>query len=112
MTTDADSHQLLAGGAAGCLCRGAFGQGMHDMVQQDCCALPTAFFALQVVTLLYRPPEILLGTAIYSTAVDLWSIGCIFAETALGFPLFQGDSEVSAVVGLSCSHWGGGSGGM
>ena len=75
-------------------------QGAHGLVRYLCCTLPTAFLALQVVTLLYRPPEILLGTAIYSTAVDLWSIGCIFAEMALGFPLFQGDSEVGAVVGL------------
>ena len=60
---------------------------------------------VQVVTLLYRPPEILLGTAIYSTAVDLWSLGCIFAEMALGFPLFQGDSEVRC---LNCSGFSAG----
>lgn len=35
---------------------------------------------LQVVTLWYRAPEILLGCKYYSTAVDIWSIGCIFAE--------------------------------
>lgn len=34
----------------------------------------------QVVTLWYRAPEILLGCKYYSTAVDIWSIGCIFAE--------------------------------
>ena len=48
---------------------------------------------MQVVTLLYRAPEILLGTSVYSTSVDMWSVGCIFAELALGYPLFQGDSE-------------------
>ena len=37
-------------------------------------------FPLQVVTLWYRAPEILLGCKYYSTAVDLWSLGCIFAE--------------------------------
>lgn len=36
--------------------------------------------APQVVTLWYRAPEILLGCKFYSTAVDVWSIGCIFAE--------------------------------
>ena len=36
--------------------------------------------SLQVVTLWYRSPEILLGIKLYSTAVDIWSIGCIFAE--------------------------------
>lgn len=39
-----------------------------------------SFLAPQVVTLWYRAPEILLGSKFYSTAVDVWSIGCIFAE--------------------------------
>ena len=49
---------------------------------------------MQVITLLYRAPEILLGGTIYSTPVDIWSIGCIFAELVNGVPVFQGDSEV------------------
>ena len=49
---------------------------------------------MQVVTLLYRAPEILLGGTVYSTPVDIWSIGCIFAELVNGVPVFQGDSEV------------------
>ncbi len=47
---------------------------------------------LQVVTLWYRAPEILLGAKTYSTPVDVWSIGCIFAEMINQKPLFQGDS--------------------
>ncbi|KAF9535871.1 Pkinase-domain-containing protein [Crepidotus variabilis] len=47
-----------------------------------------------VVTLWYRPPEILLGATTYSTAVDLWSIGCIFAELLLKEPLFQAQGEL------------------
>ena len=46
----------------------------------------------QVVTLWYRAPEILLGTKTYSTPVDVWSIGCIFAEMINHKPLFPGDS--------------------
>ena len=46
----------------------------------------------QVVTLWYRAPEILLGAKTYSTPVDVWSIGCIFAEMINQRPLFQGDS--------------------
>lgn len=38
------------------------------------------FLSTQVVTLWYRAPEILLGSKFYSTAVDIWSTGCIFAE--------------------------------
>ncbi|NXL01633.1 CDK2 kinase, partial [Mesembrinibis cayennensis] len=37
-------------------------------------------FGVPVVTLWYRAPEILLGCKYYSTAVDIWSLGCIFAE--------------------------------
>lgn len=46
----------------------------------------------QVITLWYRAPEILLGAKHYSTPVDLWSIGCIFAEMINQKPLFPGDS--------------------
>lgn len=48
----------------------------------------------QVVTLWYRAPEVLLGASRYSTPVDVWSIGTIFAELATKKPLFHGDSEI------------------
>lgn len=48
----------------------------------------------QVVTLWYRAPEILLGDKHYTTAMDIWSIGCIFGEMVLQSPLFPGDSEI------------------
>ncbi|PCH33548.1 Pkinase-domain-containing protein [Wolfiporia cocos MD-104 SS10] len=47
-----------------------------------------------VVTLWYRAPEILLGAKEYSTAVDMWSVGCIFAELLLKEPLFQAKGEI------------------
>ncbi|KAH9064057.1 Pkinase-domain-containing protein [Lactarius vividus] len=47
-----------------------------------------------VVTLWYRAPEILLGVKTYSTAVDMWSVGCIFAELMLKEPLFQAKAEI------------------
>ncbi|KAF8634011.1 hypothetical protein AX15_001184 [Amanita polypyramis BW_CC] len=46
-----------------------------------------------VVTLWYRAPEILLGAKTYTTAVDMWSVGCIFAELILNEPLFQAKNE-------------------
>ncbi|CAG9319537.1 CDK3_1 [Blepharisma stoltei] len=46
-----------------------------------------------VQTLWYRAPEILLGCTTYTTAIDIWSIGCIFAEMVAGVPLFPGTSE-------------------
>lgn len=51
-------------------------------------------FELQVVTLWYRAPEILLGAQRYSCAVDIWSMGCIFSEVATKEALFRGDSEI------------------
>jgi len=47
-----------------------------------------------VVTLWYRAPELLLGTENYGSAIDIWSIGCIFAELLTRDPLFQGKNEV------------------
>ena len=46
------------------------------------------------MTLWYQPPEVFLGSAHYSTSVDIWSIGTIFAELATKKPLFHGDSEI------------------
>ncbi|XP_043289405.1 cyclin-dependent kinase 1 [Venturia canescens] len=56
--------------------------------------IPVRVYTHEVVTLWYRAPEILLGSNRYSCAIDVWSIGCIFAEMATKKPLFQGDSEI------------------
>ncbi|KAL6329118.1 hypothetical protein AAG906_007664 [Vitis piasezkii] len=48
----------------------------------------------RVVTLWYRPPELLLGATSYGVAVDLWSAGCILAELYAGKPIMQGRTEV------------------
>jgi serine/threonine protein kinase len=56
--------------------------------------LPVRTYTHEVVTLWYRAPEILLGSKHYSTAMDIWSVGCIFAEMVLQKPLFPGDSEI------------------
>lgn len=56
--------------------------------------IPVRVYTHEVVTLWYRAPEVLLGSPRYSTPVDLWSIGCIFAEMTTKKPLFHGDSEI------------------
>ncbi|CAM8892919.1 unnamed protein product [Rhodiola kirilowii] len=56
--------------------------------------IPIRTFTHEVVTLWYRAPEILLGSRHYSTPVDVWSVGCIFAEMVNQCPLFPGDSEI------------------
>ncbi|XP_041129298.1 cyclin-dependent kinase 11B-like isoform X3 [Polyodon spathula] len=50
-----------------------------------------------VVTLWYRAPELLLGAKEYSTAIDLWSVGCIFGELLTQKPLFPGKSEIDQI---------------
>lgn len=57
-------------------------------------AVPVRTYTHEIVTLWYRAPEILLGTKLYSNAVDVWSLGCIFAEMATRRALFPGDSEI------------------
>lgn len=49
------------------------------------------------MTLWYRAPEILLGSPLYSTGVDMWSVGAIFAEMCTRKPLFPGDSEIEEI---------------
>ena len=56
--------------------------------------LPVKTYTHEVVTLWYRAPEILLGAKEYSTPIDIWSVGCIFAEMAQRKALFIGDSEI------------------
>lgn len=60
--------------------------------------IPLRTYTHEVVTLWYRAPEVLLGSRHYSTSIDMWSVGCIFAEMAMqGHPLFPGDSEIDQI---------------
>ncbi|UZJ56638.1 hypothetical protein CBS101457_005958 [Exobasidium rhododendri] len=59
--------------------------------------IPLRTYTHEVVTLWYRAPEVLLGSRHYSTAIDMWSVGCIFAEMAMRSPLFPGDSEIDEI---------------
>lgn len=49
----------------------------------------------RVVTLWYRPPELLLGATHYGVSVDLWSAGCILGELYAGKPILPGRTEVT-----------------
>jgi cell division cycle 2-like protein len=51
-----------------------------------------------VVTLWYRAPELLLGETKYNIAIDMWSIGCIFAELLNNDPLFKGRGEMDQLA--------------
>ncbi len=51
----------------------------------------------EVVTQYYRAPEILMGAVHYTSAVDIWSVGCIFAELLSRRILFQASAPVQQV---------------
>ncbi|KAJ6362732.1 hypothetical protein OIU78_003018 [Salix suchowensis] len=54
---------------------------------------------LKIADLGIRPaPEVLLGSSHYSTGVDMWSVGCIFAEMSRRQALFPGDSEFQQLL--------------
>ncbi|PPS11234.1 hypothetical protein GOBAR_AA09396 [Gossypium barbadense] len=46
----------------------------------------------------YRAPELIFGATEYTTAIDIWSAGCVLAELLLGQPLFLGESGVDQFV--------------
>jgi len=54
---------------------------------------PGQKYTTKVVTLWYRAPELLFNIAHYSTAIDMWSLGCIFVELLTGDAPFRGDTE-------------------
>ncbi|XP_026218874.1 cyclin-dependent kinase 15 [Anabas testudineus] len=57
-------------------------------------SIPSQTFSSEVVTLCYRPPDVLLGSTDYSMALDMWGAGCVFIEMLQGTPAFPGDSDV------------------
>ncbi|PIO54564.1 hypothetical protein TELCIR_24072, partial [Teladorsagia circumcincta] len=54
---------------------------------------PRQLYTNRVVTLWYRPPELLLGDRQYTTSIDMWGAGCIMAELWTRSPIMQGDTE-------------------
>lgn len=60
--------------------------------------IPVRNYTHEVVTLWYRAPDVLMGSRKYSTSVDMWSVGCIFAEMVNGRPLFPGSSDADQLM--------------
>ncbi|XP_067931963.1 cyclin-dependent kinase 14-like isoform X2 [Watersipora subatra] len=53
-------------------------------------SIPSKTYSNEVVTLWYRPPDVLLGSTTYSASLDMWGVGCIFLEMISGVAAFQG----------------------
>lgn len=52
----------------------------------------------RIMTLYYRPPELLLGDTKYSHGVDVWAMGCVIAEMFIKEPLFKSRSEFGMLM--------------
>jgi serine/threonine protein kinase len=55
-------------------------------------SVPTKTYSNEVVTLWYRPPDVLLGSTVYNDSIDIWGVGCIFFEMVSGRPMFPGST--------------------
>ncbi|KAF8859588.1 Pkinase-domain-containing protein [Acephala macrosclerotiorum] len=55
----------------------------------------TRDYTTLVVTRWYRPPELLMQLRKYTTAIDLWGVGCVFGEMLIGKPILSGDSDAN-----------------
>lgn len=64
----------------------------HSVSLSDPHILP--FSALILGISWYRPPELLWGGRYYGSGVDIWSVGCIFAELMLRIPYLPGESDM------------------
>ena len=53
-------------------------------------SVPSHTYSHEVVTLWYRPPDVLLGSTNYTMSLDIWGVGCIFVEMLNGYPCFPG----------------------
>jgi cyclin-dependent kinase-like len=67
------------------LCDFGFARGIKDKNFQ---------YTDYVSTRWYRAPELLCGDAAYTSSVDVWAVGCIFAEISNSMPLFPGQSDL------------------
>lgn len=54
---------------------------------------PSDYYTDYVATRWYRSPELLVGDTQYGPPVDVWAIGCVFAELLSGVPLWPGKSD-------------------
>eukprot|EP00042_Codosiga_hollandica_P021897 m.78418 g.78418 ORF g.78418 m.78418 type:complete len:387 (-) comp50570_c0_seq2:226-1386(-) len=57
-------------------------------------SVPSKTYTHEVVTIWYRPPDVLMGSVDYGSSIDIWGVGCIFAEMSSNRPLFPAAKPV------------------
>lgn len=87
---DIKPHNLLVDQAQGVLKICDFGSAKN--------LVPSEPNVAYICSRYYRAPELILGNAQYTTAIDIWSVGCIFAEMLLGEPIFKGDNSIGQLI--------------
>ncbi|GMM53647.1 cyclin-dependent serine/threonine protein kinase [Maudiozyma humilis] len=70
----------------------------HSVTGSDTALTPTPSYTNRVITLWYRPPELLLGATNYSAEVDMWGCGCLLMELFNSTAIFQGTNELEQLV--------------
>lgn len=81
------------------LARSIFGSSYDGIIVKSSKIHP--IMTNRVITLWYRPPEVLLGADNYGPEVDVWGLGCIFAELFLGKAAFSGSDEISQIEAIA-----------
>jgi serine/threonine protein kinase len=87
---DIKPHNLLVDVAAGVLKICDFGSAKQ--------LSPSEANVAYICSRYYRAPELIFGNTFYSTSIDVWSVGCIFAEMLTGEPFFKGDNSMSQLI--------------
>jgi serine/threonine protein kinase len=64
-------------------------------------SIPVGSLSTEVITIWYRPPEILFGMRDYSFPIDIWSAGCVLAEMINSCPLFPCNSNDAMLIAIS-----------
>ena len=62
---------------------------LADFGLARCLSIPVRSLTNEVVNLWYRSPDLLLGNRNYTASIDMWSVGCVFAELLNGKPLIS-----------------------
>ena len=63
--------------------------------------IPNELNSYQVCTLLYRPPELFVNNnQFYTNSIDIWSLGCILYEFIIGYPIFEGSTDITILKNI------------